>query len=94
MEAFSISFVVISEPRLEERCVMAQDTISSRAQQTGWEDSTGVSTLPSPGTAPLLKLLSCPKKQILTQGTSLSSTAGKDHHLGIFCKALGDAEKP
>lgn len=29
MEAFSISFVVISEPMLEERCVMAQDTFSS-----------------------------------------------------------------
>lgn len=54
----------------------------------------GLCPLPSPGTAPLPVALSCPEYHLLTQGTSLSSTAGEDHHLGLFCKALRDAEKP
>lgn len=52
----------------------------------------GLSMLPSPGPALLPVALSCPEDQLLTQGTSLSSMTSKDHHLGLFCKALGDAE--
>jgi len=34
VEAFSISFTVASEPKLEDRCITAQDIFSSPAQQT------------------------------------------------------------